>query len=420
MQHLDEGTIHAWLDGELPLDERELVEAHVAACDECKAAVAEARGFMAASSRILTALDLVPGGVLPATTSIARPRAPRRFAISRAWMAAAAVLVLSTATVIAVRPKREAAVMATAPEPAQSGKAVASNGPIARAPSDQMDASQKKVERKPMIVAQAPAAPAPAALAAPASERPQTPVAASPVAKDAAENSSATAGRMSDAVSTRREAATNVGIPITGRVVSESGAPLGSASVQVEGTGIVTLTHDDGRYALVVPAARADGKTKSLVARLIGYKAATAPIAPAGDSIAQDFVLRANPLAFHELVVTGEGTNGQRSGVFLANGTFAELASRTSSGESGEPVEISLYHVGGRYITFIDRLRPDTTRGTFQDPAVTMMEEKYDKQGATINRLAWTDSEGRMRTLRGAVSVETLQQLKRALDHPTP
>ena len=65
MQHLDEGTIHAWLDGALDAEERLRVEAHVAACAECAGAVAEARGFIAAASRILTALDGVPAGVLP-------------------------------------------------------------------------------------------------------------------------------------------------------------------------------------------------------------------------------------------------------------------------------------------------------------------------------------------------------------------
>ena len=55
MQHLDEGMIHAWLDGQLPQDEAQQVEAHVAECRQCADAVAEARGLIAASSRILTA-----------------------------------------------------------------------------------------------------------------------------------------------------------------------------------------------------------------------------------------------------------------------------------------------------------------------------------------------------------------------------
>jgi hypothetical protein len=65
MQHLDEGTIHTWLDGQLPRDEAEAVEAHVAECRQCADAVAEARGLIAASSRILTALDDVPREVAP-------------------------------------------------------------------------------------------------------------------------------------------------------------------------------------------------------------------------------------------------------------------------------------------------------------------------------------------------------------------
>ena len=65
MQHLDEGTIHAWLDGQLPQEEAQQVESHVAECRQCADAVAEARGLIAASSRILTALDTVPGEVVP-------------------------------------------------------------------------------------------------------------------------------------------------------------------------------------------------------------------------------------------------------------------------------------------------------------------------------------------------------------------
>jgi hypothetical protein len=63
--HVEEGTIHAWLDGALPPDESRRVEGHVGSCAVCAAAVAEARGLIAASSRILSVLDEVPGGVLP-------------------------------------------------------------------------------------------------------------------------------------------------------------------------------------------------------------------------------------------------------------------------------------------------------------------------------------------------------------------
>ena len=66
MQHPEEGTIHAWLDGALSANEAAALESHVATCTACAAAVAEARGLIAASSRIVGHLDAVPGKVIPA------------------------------------------------------------------------------------------------------------------------------------------------------------------------------------------------------------------------------------------------------------------------------------------------------------------------------------------------------------------
>jgi hypothetical protein len=96
MQHLDEGTIHSWLDGALSAEEAARVEAHAAECPQCAAAVAEARGFIAASSRILTALDHVPRGVVPAVISVKWYNRP-------AWRAAAAVLVVAVGSLVVVR-----------------------------------------------------------------------------------------------------------------------------------------------------------------------------------------------------------------------------------------------------------------------------------------------------------------------------
>jgi anti-sigma factor RsiW len=96
MQHLDEGTIHSWLDGALSADESARVEAHVKECRQCAAAVAEARGFIAASSRILTALDNAPRGVIPAS-------APRRRFDPIMWRVAASVLVVAAGTLVVLQ-----------------------------------------------------------------------------------------------------------------------------------------------------------------------------------------------------------------------------------------------------------------------------------------------------------------------------
>ncbi len=80
MHHPDEGTIHAWLDDALSADESRAFEHHVNSCEQCATAVAEARGLLAASTRILSALDDVPSGVLPSSTpsDVTQPLKPLR------------------------------------------------------------------------------------------------------------------------------------------------------------------------------------------------------------------------------------------------------------------------------------------------------------------------------------------------------
>jgi hypothetical protein len=98
MQHPDEATIHTWLDGALTAEEAARVDAHVKECAQCQAAVAEARGFIAASSRILTALDNVPRGVIPAAAATRRVQ-------PWVWRVAATVLVVASATLVFVERK---------------------------------------------------------------------------------------------------------------------------------------------------------------------------------------------------------------------------------------------------------------------------------------------------------------------------
>lgn len=72
----DEGLVHAWLDGELSAEEASRVERLVAEDAEWAAAAAEARGLVAASTRILGALDVVAGDVIPRGVSAAGVSAP--------------------------------------------------------------------------------------------------------------------------------------------------------------------------------------------------------------------------------------------------------------------------------------------------------------------------------------------------------
>lgn len=117
MQHIDEGTIHAWLDGALDAEESARVEQHVASCAACASAVAEARGLVAGSTRILAALDDVPAGVAPrrgdslgsgGASTQRRPRSLWTFLhMTPARAAAAAFVIVAVGTVFVMQHQSE-------------------------------------------------------------------------------------------------------------------------------------------------------------------------------------------------------------------------------------------------------------------------------------------------------------------------
>ena len=98
-------------------------------------------------------------------------------------------------------------------------------------------------------------------------------------------------------------------VTITGRVTNEAGAPLSLASVYIETLGLGTQTAEDGRYQLIVPAARVHGQQVSLGVRAIGFRNTASLITLTGGTISKDFTLAANPLRLGEVVVTGSGTS---------------------------------------------------------------------------------------------------------------
>jgi hypothetical protein len=117
MSRPDEGLIHQWLDGECTPEEVARLEQLVATDPEWAAAVAEARGLIAASSRIVQSLDAVPRAMpsgskaAPATVPTSVPatrldssalRGVRAFTV-KPWMRAAAGLVLVAGTAYVLR-----------------------------------------------------------------------------------------------------------------------------------------------------------------------------------------------------------------------------------------------------------------------------------------------------------------------------
>ena len=272
--HIDEGTLHAWLDGALPPDESARVEAHVASCAACGAAAAEARGLVAAASRILTALDDVPGGVAPRRHGV-----ERRHRLWTGWpLRAAAAVLFVVAGSLAVLQQMGTEHRAVATPSALSVPSVPSAPSVQAAPPISPPVAEKKMQpvRKQHAVA-------------PPAARPPAPAAAAP----------------------QRDTTGDSTVTIAGRVVDAgTGQPVPEAQVYLSHPRVSAMTDSTGAYAMAVPAAQAAGQPAQLDVRRLGYQGAVDSVKAArqaspGDTVRRDFALQQAPMALSQVVVAG-------------------------------------------------------------------------------------------------------------------
>ncbi|MEO6209722.1 MAG: zf-HC2 domain-containing protein [Gemmatimonadaceae bacterium] len=377
MQHLDEGMIHAWLDGELSPAEREAAEAHLATCDECKAAVAEARGFVAASSRILTALDAVPGGVLPASSKSSvggGERAPARFRVSRAWMAAAAVLVLSTATIIVIRPRGETSAMRVA-DASTEAKATEMTPTAALKPEALARTAPSSTAATPVRVP-----------AAPTADRP------------------ALTGKITDKKSSREFAERK----------DERKKTAESATFSVDAADTVT------KRAAGAGATTSDAMAKAAPPPPVGEATPSVAQAPHPATGPADSLAKGQSLRMGQVVVTGQGVMSATEKLDAQPDTATvRIVSRSTSSFQGDTVVTTEYNVRGARIVLIDRStsRTETRRAA---NGVAQYPWKPGNVAAPMNSITWSDSTGRTRTLRGPVSRAELERIRAELFGATP
>lgn len=82
MSHIDEGTLHAYLDGELSEGQRKEIEGHLAICEECQANLEAAEALSGRAAELLAELE--PGAVqAPSWREIEERAAARRRAAPR-------------------------------------------------------------------------------------------------------------------------------------------------------------------------------------------------------------------------------------------------------------------------------------------------------------------------------------------------
>jgi len=111
MSHVDEGALHAYLDGELPAAERAALEAHIAVCSACRAQLADERALVERASKLLGLAQPVERPA-PPLHQLRQRRLVRRLGMPLAW-AASVVLALSVG--YSMRPESRMIPQAAAP-----------------------------------------------------------------------------------------------------------------------------------------------------------------------------------------------------------------------------------------------------------------------------------------------------------------
>lgn len=391
-KHPDEGTLYAYVEGQLPAAGQSRVDAHVSACAECAAMVAEARGLIAAASGIIGALDDVPGNVVPRRRAWRLPP----------WIPAAAVLVLAAGvSTVVIREgddsRRDA--LSAASDTRTEARLQSDLQAPASAISDTVSTEQvvvgegAAVERRASVgktegsVARATTAREPGEVRRQMEDRREEALAFT-VGREQRRAASAAAPVTTPASASATAPAAVRDLPpgqqvatITGRVITEEGQPLRSANVFINELNISVATDASGIYSLSVPSSRLQGQAAVVRARAVGYAPQSQRIAMAPGTQTADFELRQEVTQLSEVVTTGSTT---------ADASRASAPLRTIRYEvsAGTIIELREFHA-------VVRIPP---------------------AGPEVNEYRWSDSAGTRRyVLSGRLSVAELEWLARRL-----
>lgn len=72
MSHLDEGTLHALLDGELDLAEASEVQMHLGSCSACGSRLQEVKQYLAEADRLVGSMETPAAGMVKRTSPVSR------------------------------------------------------------------------------------------------------------------------------------------------------------------------------------------------------------------------------------------------------------------------------------------------------------------------------------------------------------
>jgi anti-sigma factor RsiW len=420
-RHVDEGTMHAWLDGALPAGESNSVAAHVASCEQCAAAAAEARGLIAASTRILSALDDVPGDVVPASARQApvalRAESPvhtrtRSNRIVRTYASIAAVVAVAVGLTLVARERSTPAAdrmmhqMTAAPEAAVD--TVAGSGAVP--------------QRAETSVASAPAASG--ARAQQAHGEARKPGASSqPASKSRAAPAPVFQGAAVAAGAARAASPSPDSLTVTGRVTAAAtGLPLAGARVNVIGTDATAATDSTGTFKVsAVPAG-----THSLQAQKLGFAPSRAVVTVQADRAANvTLALPSSTTALAEVITSGVTRSVDDFAKSPPEITGARVVSSTISDAGGSRIRRTTFQLdSGVTVTLVEirstpavpgaESRSDTSvrSDTRSNTAKLMLRSSTTIANPSIS---WIAADSTVMILSGPLSTTELGELRKRI-----
>lgn len=353
--HPDEGSLQTWLDDAFDVTTAAQLQAHVNVCVVCQGEVATLRGYTAAASRILGALDGAPTGVVsPADTAKAaaaivaqadvRTRAEQKAA--QAWftrpafrVAAGLALMAGGTTWVMTRAPIAERAREAAPVPTVAETTGAASAPAVAAPAQAPAQAPDRTPSAPMATAQT-AQP----LADVAAKR-ETVASAEKVADAAVASEPLASAR---AMTAMPAAMASSVAPVPGTVTVRGTVIDGNTQRPIEGVQVQativgssvsprsTVTSIGGTYALQIGGVTPSSSIR-LMYRRIGFNAVTAIRAVSGDTIVLDQTMTTSVMALNQ-VVTVQEARREKSATTRQNMTGSVASAPVAQDFSGRGV----------------------------------------------------------------------------------
>jgi len=419
MQHLDEGTLQAWLDRPRSgLDPSEVaeIERHLASCDVCASRLSalqasddRARSLLSVGRDAVVAAPPYQRIAERAAGSRRRRRAQKRLT-AMAWAASIVVAIgvgwltndLYRTGAELEAPRRETTPL---PEPtdntARAAPSRSTEASADRVPTEAQGAPAQAPSARPPVEEERQRASVEAPSAA-AGLRPATPVAPPSPARAAApaDAPSGIVAQKGAAASAEpsidadvRSAAPARPVVVTGRVVDERGDAVSAAQVFVHSRDIGVLTRQDGGYSLTLPEpADSDSTSFDLTVQRIGFGEQTLALSGrGGDTVVADFRLEDRTLALDEVVVTGTPAAAQRRTL----GSSAETLSASAWAQATRSSADDALGVPLRTVPGLGVLSIDVNAGGGQDGGPIARVRQQLGDGLTLTMIEGRSDTGR-------------------------